>query len=765
MAISKSEFELEYKKLNEAEKWIDDQIKIAKENDKGLEDKIADLKKQSKGRYNEELEISEKLYDITHKNLEKYLEAKPAPYFARIDFREKRSVNIESYYIGKFGLGDNTNGEEKVIDWRAPIADVYYSGTQGEVTYRIPDGYVDGELYLKRKFIIKEAELKDAFDEGINEIILKSAGNEENALTDEFLRINLEENISGKLKDIVATIQKEQNDIIRSERNAALVVQGSAGSGKTTIALHRLAYLLYKYSKNLSGKDVLVVAPNRLFLDYISDVLPGLGANKVKQVTFEDMAMKLLNLKGKVYSKDKKLADVLEESDDKKREYITASSNLKGSALFKEIIDEYLKYIEKKDSEIEDIKVENYLLFDKKEIKRLFVGDMSHLPIDKRKDEIKKYFELKINDKIISICEKISFNYEYNIARIKKTMEDGIERRKKLIQLYDERDFRKKEITRLARKSMDDYFENWKHTDTEKLFGEFFNSKEVINEVIGDKIPSRLLKYITNEFNLNTENDIVDADDLAIMLYIKFNIEPIDEKNVYKHIVIDEAQDYSIFQFSAIRKLSSNDSFTIVGDLGQGIYFYKGIDNWKDLNSNIFKENFKYVALTQSYRSTVEIINFANEVLKKQSNGLKPAKPVLRHGREPEVIEFKCNKEFCEKVDNIVGEVEKAGKKTIAVVGKNHAECKKIKDYLRRYGKYDWKLIKDNEKNYDLTRVVIPSYMTKGLEFDCTIVYNCNDSDYTDSELDKKILYVVLTRALHFEYVFYNGQKSKLITQ
>ncbi|MFL0252319.1 RNA polymerase recycling motor HelD [Clostridium neuense] len=763
MAIEKKEFQLEDKRLYEAEKWIDNQIKIAKQNDKELEDKIADLKKQSKGRYNEELEISEKLYNITHKNLEKYLEAKPTPYFARIDFREKRSINIESYYIGKFGLGDNTNGEEKVIDWRAPIADVYYSGTQGEVTYKIPNGYVDGELYLKRKFIIKDSKLKDAFDEGINEIILRSAENGENALADEFLRINLEENISGKLKDIVATIQKEQNDIIRSDRNSALVVQGSAGSGKTTIALHRLAYLLYKHSKSISGKDVLVVAPNKLFLDYISDVLPGLGANKVKQVTFEDMALKLLNLKGKVYTKDKKLADVLEENDEIKRKCITAASTLKGSPLFKEIIDEYLKYIEKKDSEIEDIKVENYVLFDKKEVKRLFVGDMAHLPIDKRKDEIKKYFELKINDKIINICEKISFNYEYNIARIKKTMEDGIERRKKLIQLYDERDFRKKNITHLSRKRMDEYFENWKHTNTEKLLGEFFNSKEVMKEIVGNKVPSKLLKYMVDEFNSNTKNDTIDADDLAVMLYIKFSIEQISEKSIYKHIVIDEAQDYSIFQFSALRKLSLNDSFTIVGDLGQGIYFYKGIDNWKDLNSYIFNENFKYVALTQSYRSTVEIINFANEVLKKQSNGLKPAKPVLRHGKAPEVIEFKCNKEFCEKVDAIVVDVEKAGKKTIAVVGKNHAECKRIKDYLRRYGKYDWKLIRDNEKNYDLTRVVIPSYMTKGLEFDCTIVYNCSDDDYSNNELDKKILYVVLTRALHFEYIFYNGKKSKLI--
>lgn len=764
MAIEKSEFEFEKNKLAENEKWIDEQIEVARKNDKNLQNKIAGLKKQAKGRYNEELEISEKLYDITHKNLEKYVEAKPSPYFARIDFREKRSVEVENYYIGKFGLGDNKNGDERVIDWRAPIADVYYSGTQGEVTYRIPDGYVDGELSLKRKFIIRDEKIEDAFDEGINEIILKGASNsEENVLTDEFLKINLEHNISGRLKDIVATIQKEQNDIIRSDKNCALIVQGSAGSGKTTIALHRLAYLLYKHSKSLQGKDVLVIAPNKLFLDYISDVLPSLGTNKVKQITFEEIAMQILSIKAKVNSKDKKLGEVIEEKDEKKRKLITEASKLKGSILFKEIVDGYISYIEKQDAEIEDIKIENHVLFEKDEIKRLFTEDMAHLPLDKRKDEIRKYFELKINDKIVSICEKVAFNYEYNIARIKKVMEDGPERRKKLIELYDERDNRKKYIINGSKLAMNEYFENWKHTDTEKLFGEFLNDKKILQELTNGKIPSRLLNYIVNEFNENRENGVVDADDLAIMLYFKFNIEQVSDKYMYKHIVIDEAQDYSVFQFIAIRKLSSNDSFTIVGDIGQGIYFYKGIVSWEDVNKYIFRDNFKYIALTQSYRSTVEIINFANKVLEKQNNGLKPATPVLRHGKEPEVTEFKTNKEFSEKVDEIVKAMEREGKKTIAVIGKNHEECKKVKDYLRRYGNYDWKLIKDNEKNYDLTRIVIPAYMTKGLEFDCTIIYNCDDKNYADNEIDKKILYVALTRALHFQYVFYFGEKSTLI--
>lgn len=761
--ILKSELEYEEKKLSENEEWIDDQIEIAKKNDRELEKKIAELKKQAKGRYNEELELSEKLYDLTHKNLEKYVEAKPSPYFARIDFREKRSVEIEKYYIGKFGLGDNKTGEEKVIDWRAPIADVYYSGTQGEVTYKIPDGYIDGELSLKRKFIIDNEKIKDAFDEGINEIILKSSGNEENVLTDEFLRINLEKNISGKLKDIVATIQKEQNDIIRSDKNSVLVVQGSAGSGKTTIALHRLAYLLYKYSKSLKGKDVLVIGPNKLFLDYIADVLPSLGSENVKQVTFEDMAIQLLNLKYKIITKDKKLAEIIEQNKSKAK-LIAASSKLKGSIEFKEIIDKYLKHIEKLDSEVEDIKIENYVLFEKKEIRRLFVEDMGHLPIDKRKDEIKKYFELKLGDKVKAICEKVEFNYEYSIARVKKVMEDCEERRKKLIRLYNERDAKKKSIMTNVKKVMNDYFEGWKHTDTEKLLEQFLNNDALLKEISQNKIPKGLLKYIISEFNRNSKDGFVDADDLGVMLYIKFNIEQMEDKNLYKHIVIDEAQDYSIFQYAVLKKLNPNNSFTIVGDLGQGVYFYKGIGKWQDINEYIFDENFKYVSLTQSYRSTVEIINFANKVLEKQNNGLKPAEPVLRHGDKPEIIEFKNNKEFCEKVDEIVDYIEKQGKRTIAVIGKNHNECKKIKDYLRRYGKHDWKLIKDNEKDYELNRIVIPSYMTKGLEFDCSIVYNCDTINYAENELDARILYVVLTRALHYEYIFYSGDVSKLIT-
>jgi DNA helicase-2/ATP-dependent DNA helicase PcrA len=342
-------------------------------------------------------------------------------------------------------------------------------------------------------------------------------------------------------------------------------------------------------------------------------------------------------------------------------------------------------------------------------------------------------------------------------------MEDGPERRKKLIELYNERDNRKEELKVNSRKSFEDYFSKWKQIDTGKLYMDFLNNEQILDEVTSDKIPKQLIKYMREELNSNFEKGIIDSDDLSSMLYLKFKIEGVPDKYKYKHIVIDEAQDYSAFQIAVLKEMALNNSLTIVGDIGQGIYYYKGIEHWEKLIDEVFKEEATYVQLTQSYRSTVEIIEFANKVLMKQKNKLKPAMPVLRHGKYPEVLEFKNNKEFAEKVDEIVKEVEKINKKSVAVIGRNYEECKKIKEYLRKNSNYNWDLIKDTDKNLKLEKIIIPSYMTKGLEFDCSVIYNCNNENYGDNELDKKILYVALTRSLHLEYIFYSGEKSKLI--
>lgn len=762
MSIDKESFLVEKQYLINTEDWIDMQTAKIEKNDEELANKIADLRKQSRGRYSEELETAEMLYNITHKNLMKYKESRPLPYFGRIDFRESRREN-ESFYIGKFGLGDMTTGDEKVIDWRSPIADLYYSGTYGEAYYVAPGGVINGELNLKRKFIIKDGELLNAFDEGINEIILKSGAEDGSALIDEYLRINLEESSSSKLKDVVATIQKEQNDIIRTEKNTALIVQGSAGSGKTTIALHRLAYLIYKYKGRISGDDILVIAPNRIFLDYISDVLPDLGVEQVKQMTYEQLALEILNIKYKVFTKDKKLAELMECRDEKKIKLIAQSSRMKGSTGYKTLIDRYIRYLEKQDAEVQDIKVEDYTLFESKEIKRLFVKELSNLSLNSRKEEIKRYFKLKLNDKINSILDKIDFSYEYQIARLKKTMEDGTERRSLLIKLYDERDNKKEDIKTRSKESFENYFDLWKNGSIDKLYLELYYNDDIFNEITGGKIPEELSKYIKEEMITQINNGIIDSDDLGAMLYLKTKIEGLPEKYKYKHIVVDEAQDYSLFQIAALKNMTQNNSFTIVGDIGQGIYYYKGIDDWDKLIESVFESDSNYVRLTQSYRSTVEIIQFANKVLSKQKNSLKPALPVLRHGKQPEIIEFKFDKDFVLKLDDIVTELHNLNKNNVAVIGKNYDECKHIKEALKKYSKYSWELIKDTDKTFKSNLLVIPSYMTKGLEFDCSVIYDCSNSNYDESELSKKILYVVLTRALHFEYIFYREKITSLI--
>lgn len=764
LAIIESEFKYEKEKFISVKQWLKKEISIIRQNDEELKYKIAELKKQSKGGYNEELETLQKLYKITHKNLENYNESLSSPYFARIDFREYRK-DKEAYYIGKFGLGDSKTGDEVVIDWRAPLADLYYSGTEGKCYYKAPVGIIEGELSLKRKFLIRDNELKDAFDEGINEIILKSGMdvNESRVLVDEFLKINLEETTSSKLKDVVATIQKEQNAIIRAEKNNAIIVQGSAGSGKTTIALHRLAFLLYKYRNKLLPEQILVVAPNKLFLDYISDFLPGLGVENVKQVTFETFSAELLKLNGKILTKDKKLSLVLEEKDEEKIKFITGSSRFKGSMMFKTIIDRYIRYLEKADINIEDIEVENYTLFKKEEIKRLYTKDLVNLPLNKRKDEIQRYLSLKLKEKTTDVLGKIDFQYEYQIAKLKKSMEDGELRRKELIRLYDERDAKKKDIAKSSTEFFNKFFNKWKVIRYDDLYSKLFFNKEIFSEVTDNKIPAQLAEYIIKKLHDNFDNKLVDSDDLAPMLYLKFKVDGVPEKYKYQHIVIDEAQDYSMFQLAIFKEVAVNNSLTIVGDIGQGIYYYKGIDDWDKVNRDIFEGNGRYIPLSQSYRSTIEIIDFANHVLKQQKNNLKPAIPVLRHGKAPSVKEFKSNKEFAAKLDKIVEEVKDMNKNTVAVIGRTYDECKKIKDFLKKCSKYDWEIVKDTDNTFKYQNIIIPSYMTKGLEFDCSVIFNCNDENYSDTEIDKKVLYVVLTRALHLEYIFYKGRKSNLI--
>ena len=659
---------LEREILNEKREKINEELLEKKRSFEVIDKKLKVLTKESKGNYNEEKETTEKICSVLKKDINNYEESIKAPYFGRIDFRETKGQE-EKIYIGKQSVSSSKDGEEIVVDWRTPVADLYYSGTGGYAYYKSPNGIIEGNLSLKRKFLFKEDELQDIFDEGINEIIIKS-GLEENDLVDEFLKINLEESRGKKLKEVVATIQKEQNDIIRWPKNLPIIVQGSAGSGKTTVALHRLAYLIYRYSDTIKGKDILVLAPNKLFLDYISDILPNLGVGEVNQTTFQALALKYLRTKAKIKSKDEKLREIIESKEVNKCNLIVNSSKIKGTLLFRTIIDRYIALLESASLDIKDIIVEGYTLFPKREIMRLYLKDLKSYPINKRKDEIKRYLSLKLKEKIQILCLQVDLDWEAKIKEIKRESEDCNERRQKLIEIYSERDIIKDNIRNNSKRIMNEYFKSWRGITSKDIYYDLFKNEEYFEIATLGKIPNELAEFMKEELEYNNEKKVIDEDDLAPLLYINMLLEGVEEKDKYSHIVVDEAQDYNPFQVYLINRLTKGNSLTLVGDIAQGIYYYKGLKTWDDIVEKVFEGKATYIQLTQSYRSTVEIIDFAKEALESQNLNLKNAKPVLRHGNKPKVIRCKNDKESIIKIIDVINEIKNNGKSSIAIITK-----------------------------------------------------------------------------------------------
>ncbi|WP_346920708.1 RNA polymerase recycling motor HelD [Clostridium sp. UBA7339] len=760
MTINREETLKEEMKFSSTKEWIEEQLLNTEKKCEEYEKKVATLKKSSRGTFSTELILAQNIQDFANKDLHKYNESKDNPYFARIDFKEKIR-DVESFYIGKFGLIDEVKNEEVVIDWRAPLANLYYSGTFGAASYTAPMGEIQGELLLKRKFQVKDGKIVNIFDEGVNELIVPVSEDGEE-LVDEFLKINLEENMSKKLKDVVNTIQREQNEIIRAYKNKPIIIQGSAGSGKTTVALHRLAYLVYTYGDEMNNRNILVVAPNQLFLDYISDILPNLGVSNVKQSTFEELCSAILNIKYKIITKDKKLAHIMECKDEEEIKYITASSKIKGTMTYKTIMDRFIKYLERKSSEVEDILVDEYILFSAKEIKRLYIKDLENLPINKRKDEINKYFKGKLKNRIEEIKEKIENIYFFKIKDIKDRKDISEEdKRKEIIKTYDERDELIAGLKTKGSKALKEFFGSWKKISVVDSYINLYNDEEAFSSVTDNCLPKKLADYMRDEINNNIATKNIDCDDLTALTYLQLKLEGVVGEN-YIHTVIDEAQDYSLMQFNVLKEISKNNSMTIVGDLGQGIYNYKGINSWESLVEKVFSEDATYITLSQSYRSTVEIIEFANRVLEKQKLNIKPALPILRHGDEPRVINAKEDEEI-RVIDSLLEEIYSKNKKTVAIICKTYTECKELHKRLKKESKYKWELIEESQSKLDIDNLLIPSYMTKGLEFDATIVYNCDEDMYRNEVLDKKLLYVALTRALHLQYVMYKESLSSLL--
>lgn len=586
--------------------------------------------------------------------------AKNTPYFARIDFESK--TNNEKCYIGKLGVQDYDN-RIITVDWRAPISSLYYDSNIGKCSYEAPDGLIVGNLTLKRQYTIENSKL-------INFNDVDTVSN------DELLKPYLSVSADNRLKNIVSTIQSEQNKIIREKLGKNLVIQGVAGSGKTTVALHRIAYLVYNNRDLYKPSDYMVIGPNKFFVNYISGILPDLDVNGVSEYTIEEIFEKYVDEDYTINNNLDKIAD---------HDNI---SKVKTSLELKNKIDEYFKTIE-------ILPNEDFKIKDEKIISKLIVKELYSEINSKYYKSIKS----KIDRLILLLNKYVDANKESIITNLIKRKVSGevINEFKNNINIYLKKYFK---VLNLKIKNI--YIDILKNSN--------INTKEIINNKI-------------------------DIEDIPPLIYIRYLLIGDSTFDNYKHIVIDEAQDYGEFAFYVLNKIFKNATFSIYGDLAQSLYSYRSIDNWECLN-NIFKD-LEILKLNKSYRTTIEIMEEANKINKKLN--LTEAIPVIRHGDEVEYTD----KDLVYLINKL-----KENYKTIAVITKTQDEADNLYTILK--DKIDINLINKNNLNYDNNINILPSYLSKGLEFDSVIIVDSFDKE---NNIDLKLLYVSMTRALHKLYI------------
>lgn len=669
------------------------------------------------------------------RGLEKSIEK---PYFARVDFKEEGKENIQRLYVGKTSLVDDENNELLIVDWRAPIATLYYEGRLGNAQYDCEDGVINGDISLKRQYAIEKSKLLDIYDIDIT-------------TNDEFLQASLNSLKDNRLKDIVSTIQEEQNRVIRANMWKPLIVQGAAGGGKTTIALHRIAYLLYNNENTLSPDNFMIIAPNRFFLSYISDVLPELGVDNVKQNTFEDFAIEFIGEDSKIIDPSIKLRNIIEGNKN-----LSKITSFKTSIEFKKLIDRFLKHVEINYIPKLDFKVNETILYSYKEIVELFKNNYNYLPFEKRINEIRKHFINRTKGDKQKILDKIENDYEDKLNKIRWAFKDSPERRTKIIEVADERDELFKRVRNKLSSLVRDYFKNIKPLSTIEYY------KEFIMSLIKWK-PDGVIGELAKETLKNLENNLIEIEDLAPLMYIKLKVYGVEESLNLKHIVIDEAQDFNLLQFDVLKEILGSGSMTILGDICQGIYSYRGTKDWDMVNNYIFDEEAQMLGLEQSYRTTIEIMNGATEVLKTLKDEKLPvAKPVIRHGEEITINSVEDYYTLALQLEKDINENKNKGYKSLALICKTLEECKKLKIELDK-NNIGVNLVEGGENDFIGGAVLIPSYLVKGLEFDMVVICNASKENYSENQLDVKLLYVAMTRPLHNLKIYHIGEKTELL--
>lgn len=649
---------------------------------------------------------------------------KEKPYFARIDFKEDKKPNKEKLYIGKVGVID-LDGKVVITDWRAPVSTLYYDANLGKVEYNAPEGKIKGELSLKRQIIIQNKNVEEIFDV-------------DSVSDDELLKPYLGASADNRLKNIVTSIQSEQNNIIRKSIEKNLIVQGVAGSGKTTVALHRIAYLMYNNANRYKANQFMVIGPNRFFINYISNVLPDLDASNAVQVTYEELASDFTCEKLIFEDSTKKLSDIIDKKATK--DYLKFKSSLK----YKELLEKYLNNYEKTVISDTGVIINNIQVLSKDEVMETFnevIGECLEQRLDMTARVLSN--RIKNDDTIYNRVKNRMLELEKN--------EENIDKKRKIAK--QELDMLKDLTNTGFEKQIKKYvsISNLKSINIYKEFVENVDKLYLENDVDINSLKENTLKSLKSR--------IIENEDIAAIMFIRLYLFGNGEYKNIKCVVIDEAQDFGIFSYFVLKKLLSNATFSIFGDMAQGIYSYRAIGDWNEIKENvIFDADF--LNLKKSYRTSIEIMNEANKV--SEAIGLGRANPVIRSSGPIIKTNIEKDKEALYIV-NRVKEYQSQGFKSIAIVYKDQTNMMELNRLLKKE-KIESEIIYKDQEKYNGGVCILTSYLSKGLEFDVVIIADADDSIYLSNNiLDMKLLYVAMTRALHKLELIYNNNICKYL--
>ena len=621
-----------------------------------------------------------------------------SPYFGRIDFHETGLDEPLAIYIGLYGLvGDDH--EFLIHDWRAPVSGMFYDSEVGPASYVAPEGKITGDMLLKRQYKIENGRMVYMLDSSL-------------AIGDDILREALARNTTEKMRQIVNSIQKEQDALIRNESRKILVVQGPAGSGKTSIAMHRAAYLLYRHRGHMAANNLLIFSPNEVFADYISNVLPELGEENIREATFEDYARSMLDKKVTFEPKSDQMEFILSRARDANYAIRAASIAFKSSTAFLDIIRNYERHL-RHALRFEDIELNGVRLLRAETVKDLYWEHCAELPIMAGITRLK--------DRVLSKCTYSSGIVERKIERLVENV------------LAD------RDPVRLYR----------------KLFADFHKVRQLAEDP--DSLPGNLHTICRHTAKSVTSKHIP-YEDVAPIILLRRLIDGEPRYANVKHLVIDEAQDYTPVHFEIIRQLFGDSSMTVLGDLSQRINPYSGLDSY-DALADILGADARIVAeLTKSYRSSWEISEFARGVLPTAM----VADNIRRSNRKPVVVSAESQEQIAGLIsDEIVG-LQAEGMVSIAVICKTAHEASRI--YSKLLGDHDIRLVEADSITFHHGLVVLPVYLAKGLEFDAVVIHDASREAY-GSETERKLLYIACTRALHSLTLYYCDTLSPLVPE